>query len=212
MSIAMKFDLVRDTARPALRELEGAVSPKRIAGELGPRLTKLVQGNFLKQPRNKNDWPTTNFYPRAAKATNWQADDQALHIIVNQIGIRQRFYGGEIKPVNAKALTFPAAPDAYGKRASEFSNLVIRFILDPASGKMRPALVEKPGTVKVKLGRKKKDGSRTSTPVSTSTGLVPLFWLASGALQSPNPAIIPTPEEFGAETDKGIENLLSKLK
>jgi len=39
---------------------------------------------------------------------------------VNQVGVRQRYFGGPILPVKAQMLTIPACPEAYGKTAGEF--------------------------------------------------------------------------------------------
>lgn len=184
------------------------VSPQRLAAEIGPRATRLVQRNFLKLGPNKHGWPSTHYWNRAAEATNWQEGFGFVMINVNQIGMRQQLMGGDIKPVRAGALTIPAVPDAHGKTARDFSNLKFGFALDPQSGKMRPALVEKKGVLKIRLGRQKKDGTKTVFPISTSTGLKAIFWLAKGVHQNPHPEVLPSDEEFGKAMDQSVETLL----
>jgi hypothetical protein len=74
MSVATKIDVVNDTASPWLALMQGRISPHRIAAEIGPRCTRLVQRNFRKLGANAKDWPSTHFYGRAAEATNWHDD------------------------------------------------------------------------------------------------------------------------------------------
>src|SRR5947209_7974293 len=159
----MSIAVITDTATPELEYLRANVTPHRMAAEIGPRATRLVQRNFLKKERagNSRGWPSTHFYARAAEATNWQEGFGFVMIGVNQIGIRQRFLGGDIEAKDKK-LTIPAVPEAYGKRAGEFNNLKFGFALDPESGKMRPALVEAQAS-QVKIGKIKKDGTRSIT-------------------------------------------------
>lgn len=209
MSINAQISVVKDTATPEMQFIQANVTPHRIAAEIGPRATRLVQRNFLTKEKagNKNQWPSTHFYARAAEATNWQEGFGFVLISVNQIGIRQRLEGGDIKPVNASMLTIPAVADAYGKRAREFSNLKFGFALDPETGKMRPALVEAQAT-QIKIGKIKKSGQRSIKEGTTSTGLVAIFWLLAGVHQEPDPTVLPTDDQFQAEMDKSVDTLL----
>lgn len=208
MSLALKLSTERDTATPAVEYLRN-VTPHRLAAEIGPRATRLVQRNFLKKEGagNKSGWPSTHFYARAAEATNWQEGFGFVMISVNQIGVRQRLVGGDIKPVNAGALTIPAVPDAVGKRAGEFNNLKFSFALDPKSGKMRPALVEAEAT-QIKIGKLKKDGTRGIKPISSTTAKVAIFWLLGGVSQQGDPSVIPSDDEFNQAMDQSVEAVL----
>lgn len=208
MSVAINIE--RDTASPWLAQLRREVTPQRMAAKLGPRCTRLLQRTFLKLGTNERGWPTTNFWARAAKATNWQPGDGYLLVGTNQIGVRQRYFGGDIRPVNAKALTIPASKEAYGKRAGDFGNLVFKLLLDPESGKLRPALTERAGSKQLAWGRKKKDGSRPVKVVSQATGLVPLFWLVRSVHQKGNPAVMPTDAEWQAEFQAAVQTILPK--
>lgn len=206
----MSITIQRDTATPELKFLQANVTPHRIAAEVGPRVTRLVQRNFLKKENagNKHGWPSTHFYARAAEATNWQEGFGFVMISVNQIGVRQRLQGGDINPTGGrKYLTIPAVAEAYGKRAGEFNNLRFGFVLDPETGKTRPALVEAEAT-QIKISKIKKSGKRTITPTSSTTGKVAIFYLIAGAHQEADPTVLPTDEEFQTAMDQSIDALL----
>lgn len=207
MSIATKIEVIKDTATPEMRFLQANVNPHRMAAEIGPRATRLVQRNFLKKGENKKGWPSTHFWARAAEATNWQEGFGFVMLSINQIGLRQRLEGGDIKPVNASMLTIPAVLEAYGKRAREFSNLKFGFALDPESGKMRPALVEAEAS-NIKIGKILKSGKRNITHTSDATSKVAIFWLLASVHQEPDPTVLPSDDEFGAEMDKSFEAVL----
>jgi hypothetical protein len=181
MSLATKIE-IEDNATPGLIALQGRVSPQRMAAELGPRCTRLVQRHLRQNGPNKKGWPTTNFWPRAAKATNWQEGAGFVDIVTNQIGVRQRLLGGPIKPVNAGALTIPIAPEAYGRRASEFADA---FIAHTAKGAF----------IVVKEGKGKE------------AKLKFLFFLAKGVNQEPDPDVMPTDEDFAQTFDESFEAL-----
>jgi hypothetical protein len=209
MSVAVKIEVEKDTATPGLKELAGQVSPSRMAAAIGPRCTRLMQRNFRGLGTNARGWPTTKFYERAENATNWRPGEGFVDIVVTSpIGLRQRLHGGEIRPVNAKMLTIPARAEAYGKRAGEFTNLKFAVVVDPSSGRFRPALVERAGIMNLKLGRKKKDGTRTAKVVSMSTGLVPLFWLVRSVRQKPNPKVLPSDEQFWAAIEESMKSVM----
>lgn len=207
MGVATRIETVSDTATPWLQELQGRIAPHRIAAEVGPRCTRLVQRNFRSLGQNAKGWPSTHFYGRAAEATNWQEGFGFVMISVNQIGIRQRLMGGTIKPVNAQNLTIPARPEAYGKTAREFSNLQFKFVLDPESGRMRPALVEK--TVAVDHARTRNDGGRDKRFKKPAPSTVEaLFWLAKSVKQEADPDVMPSDEDFEEAFDQSVKALL----
>ena len=212
MSIAVNISVEKDTATPWLKDLAGRCTSHRIAAEVGPRCTRLVQRNFRSLGTNKRGWASTQFYGRAAEATNWQEGFGFLNVVINQIGVRQRLMGGDIKPVNAGALTIPAVEEAYGKRAREFEGLKFAFALDPERGTMRPALVAMRSTgseveqVTIKSGKKK--GQTRMKEVAQTFGLQAIFWLSKGVHQEADPGVLPSDEEFAAEFDKSVGALM----
>lgn len=212
MAVALRVNTVLDTARPELRFLAQRVNPHRVAAEVGPRGTRLTQRNFRQLGQNKDGWPSTHFYGRAAEATNWQEGFGFVIIGVNQIGIRQRLMGGPIRPVNKKALAFPAHPDAYGKLPGEFPNLKFGFAEDPRTGKMRPALVAPRSSgsmleqVTVKSGKNK--GQTKWKKTGDLMSVQALFWLSYGVNQKPNPKVLPSEEEWARTFDQSVDALL----
>jgi hypothetical protein len=201
------IELEKDTATPWLRKLQANITSHHIGNKVGPAGTKLVQEHFRRLGENKRGWPSTNFYGRAAKATNWQPGSGFVDIVVaNQIGLRQRLMGGDIKPVKAGALTIPAQPETYGKTAHDVLNLKFGFALDPELGVMRPALVEKSG---IERGKKGKKGQYLKG-ASVTTGLVALFWLAKGVHQKADPNVMPSDGEFSAMFDRCVKELIPK--
>ena len=205
--MSLNIQVEKDTATPWLREMRRRVTPHGLAVQVGPRATRLVQMNFISLGRNAKGWPSTHFYGRTAEATNWQEGFGFVMLVVNQIGIRQRLLGGDIKPVNAGALTIPAAPEAYGKGAGEFHNLQFGFAVNPETGTMMACLKETMAT-QIRIGQKRKDGSQSVTPISTNLGVKVMYWLAKGVHQEPDPRVLPSEEAFAAEFDKAVEDAL----
>jgi hypothetical protein len=140
---------------------------------------------------NKYGYPKTNFYGQAARSVSSGVEGDDINIdITGPVGFRQRLKGGTIRPKNVKFLTMPAAPEAYGKRAREFSNLKFAIVFDPKIQKSRPALVTTEST-QFKLGQRRKDGSRKVTVLGEVGGGV-MYWLLRSATQSPDPTVLPT--------------------
>lgn len=206
MSLGAKIS-TDDQVAPWLADIRGRTAPQRIAAEVGPRCTRLVQRNFRSLGGNAKGWPTTHFYGRAAASTNWQQEIGAVIVSVAQIGVRQRLLGGDIKPVKAGALTLPATEEAYGKTAREFDNLEFGFALNPATGKMQPCLKEAKAT-KIQIGNVKKDGTRTIKGISTSLGTKVFYWLCGGVHQDPDPRVMPSDQQFQAAFDQSVAVLL----
>lgn len=199
MSLAVKIEVEKDTATPGLAELAARVTPQRMAAEVGPRCTRMVSRHLRENGRNKKGWPTTNFWPRAAKATNWQEGDGYVDIVTNQIGVRQRLMGGPISPVNAGALTIPISPVAYGHRASEFPGA---FVIWTAKGGFIVQAQSIDGGAAPKGGHGK---SRKKAALNF------LFKLAKGVNQKPDPTVYPSDEDFKAAFDESVEALMRGL-
>src|SRR5262249_29286184 len=128
--------------------------------------------------------------------TSWQEGPGFALITIDQVGVRQRFKGGPIKPVKARALTIPARPDAYGKRARDFNNLKFSFALDPETNMRCMALVE----------------AQSSTSNGKTSGTKPqpnvVFWLVRGVNQKPDPKVLPTDDDFVNVIEESVESLL----
>lgn len=177
--------VVSDTATPALGKLLEVMDPKAIAANIGEAEVILFQNHFSQAPANKMGWHSTGFWPAAARATNYSVVPQGVTINVNKQGVRQRYAGGEIHPTGGhKYLTIPARSEAYGKRASEFTNLKVAF------GRNGPfALVEVDQT-NLTFGRKRKDGTRSRTANTVGGGV--MFWLVKSVYQAPDASVLPS--------------------
>lgn len=101
-----------------------------------------------------------------------QVSDSAVEVSSSQIGAGLKQFGGTVKPVKARALTIPVAPEAKGKTAYEFERPGRKLFV--VSGKSGDA-----GTVGV-LGYAKKTSKGASE-------FHPLFVLRTRARMKPDP-------------------------
>ncbi len=182
MSLSISISL-RDTATPALRRKLAALTPQRLGAAVGPAVADLVRRHFRALPPNKRRFPTTHFWPRAAEATSWQAASDGVLIRINQTGVRQRYYGGPIRPVNRKMLAYPIAAESYGKTTADFGPL--KFIVTEQDGPC--------------LGF---PGARGSTPA-------PLFALRKGVDQWPDHSVLPSNKEISDTATRAIHDVIS---
>jgi hypothetical protein len=163
---------ISDKATPAIRGLKAKLR-SRIAPEIGDAVARLFKAHFVRLPSNKNNWPTTDFWKRAAGVTNYEVRGANVAINVPQEGVLQRRFGGPISAKSGKWLTIPACAEAYGKRARDFSNL--RFVSKLG------ALVQK-----------------TSTPGTRgeNDGDVVMYWLRKSVYQKSDERVIPSDRQI----------------
>ena len=184
---------IRDEITPALAGLQQAVRADVQKG-IATAVEEMFKANFLALGTNKRNWPSTGFWAQAARSTNYDLLVDSIVINVTQVGVRQRLEGGEIHREGGGYLTIPARAEAYGKRASEFNNLHAVFF--KTGHGFFAALVEANRTA-VKIGKQKKDGTRTTTRGAESGGGV-MFWLVKSVTQAANPNVIPSAEAITA--------------
>ena len=205
MSVATRITITKDSATPAVDALLAKCTTKRLGVIVGPALTRLTQDHLRANGQNKKGWPTTHFWADAARATSWQLAGDYVFITVNKIGVRQRYYGGTISPVRAKALAIPISPVSYGHVPADFPGL---FLLVCRKG----AYLVQPGEeVSEKSGRlvkrKKNAGGNVSRRSRASLNF--LFKLAGGVDQPPDPGCIPTAEKLQTAAKARIIEALS---
>lgn len=190
------------------------LSPARINPVIGRAATNTfiahLRGVDASRP-NALGGRRTHYFNGAARSTSFalKGDDQVI-VSINQVGIRQRYFGGRITPKTAKFLTIPATPEAYGKRAREFADL--KFAIVPGKG---PALVlfsaRKTETIKTKqLGRFKNEDKTTVSTRVTGGDMKVMFWLRKSVTQKPDPTIIPYPEVVGAAVAKAVNETVTR--
>ena len=163
-----------------------ALHPERLAPVAGEAGLRCVRNNLrvLSSRTNALGAPSTHFYGRALNATTLDVKgDTATVVIAGPLGIRQRFYGGTIKPTKKKYLTVPIAAEAHGKSAGSFGEgeLVVVF------GRGR-----KP----IGLARKA-DGKRQRGAM--------LYLLKLSVTQRPDPSILPATADVVTEVNRAIE-------
>lgn len=204
MSYAAKIS-VTDHATPAVDALLAKCSPKRMVTILGPGLTRFTQDHLRANGHNKRDWPTTNFWADAARATTWQAAGDYLFISINKIGVRQRFYGGTIAPVKAQALAIPISPVSYGHVPKDFPGL---FLLKTKKG----AYLVQAGEELNAKGKNVKRGKLAGGNVSrrNRAQLNFLFKLVGSVYQPPDPGCIPSQDELAEAGLARITEALSE--
>jgi hypothetical protein len=188
MNLQIDISVPKDTATPLLEFLRANLTPAHVIQEIGPRANTLVREHLFNNGENKKGWPSTHFWTRAAENTSWQAGSDFALISIDQIGVRQRVNGGPIAPVNARALTIPACPEAYGRHARDFSNLKFGFAFDPDYKMMRPALIEaQPASSSASRG------NDSAQPAISPTAM---FWLATAVKQNRDPKVLPSDADF----------------
>jgi hypothetical protein len=196
MSQSFTID-VKDKASSALQRKMDACAPHRLNAFIGPRLSKLTQDHFIRLPHNKKGWKPVNFWADAARSTSWMTLPEGVLIRVNKIGVRQRYQGGVIRPVNAKALTIPIAEEAYGKTAADFGDQ-LQLIVIKGKGSY---LAIKP-QIKAAKGHRAKRGEAGP---SQNERMLFLFKLCASINQDADPNVLPTDDEYSAEAIAGAK-------
>lgn len=195
---------IEDTATPQLAALAEVMTLRQISKVVGEAEVLLFQNHFRNAPSNKNGWPTTSFWPRAAKATTYKPTEQGPLLTVAQQGVRQRYLGGDIRPTNGhQYLTIPARAEAYGKTAREFNNLKVAFNRGKAF-----ALVEANAT-QITWGKKdRKTGNRDFHTDTIGGGV--MFWLVKSVHQNPDPEVLPADADIAQEGIMAVKLLAER--
>ena len=201
--MSVSIEITRDTARPALKALERALTPRSLGKAVGVACMDLVKRNFIGLGTNKRGWPSTNFWARAAKATSWSHHPEGAMINVNQVGVRQRWLGGVIRPVSARALTIPMSPVAYGHRASEFAGSFILKGKDGAAYIVQKSEERDSGMTK-SLHKTYLKSQGGNWKARTAGRLEFLFKLMGSVTQASDARVLPSHEELGREAREAI--------
>jgi len=192
MSTAYKVS-VTDNATPAIDAKLAQCSPARLRAIVGPACAKHVRTHLLGNGTNKRGWPSTHFWPDAARSTSWfaNASDSTVIISINKIGVRQRYYGGTITPVKAKALAIPISPVSYGHVPADFPGL---FLLRTKKGAYlcQGGSSEKNTRGRVR-GQKLAGGNKSRRQTAALTFL---FKLVGSVTQTGDQSVVPSADEL----------------
>ena len=115
----------------------------------------------------------TGVLGKAATRTTWRASTDSGEVLIPTPAVRRAFHDVEIRPRNSKALTIPAAPEAYGKRAAVLAALGWRIF--------------RPGKAKILKGRLSKDEAPKV-----------LYYLAQSVHQRQDRSLLPSDEEINS--------------
>src|SRR4051794_33667711 len=97
MNLAVKIEVIKDTARPAVQALLDKLTPQRLAAAIGPAVNNLVKSNYGKQLPNKHGWPSRGFWGEAIRHTDWAAVTDGVVVSTDKVGVQQRYLGGGIE-------------------------------------------------------------------------------------------------------------------
>lgn len=206
--MSITVTLARDLRQ--FERLKKNCTPERLGTGAGQDVAKTWQTALRGLGSNKRGWPTTHFWAGAARSVNWQASATGATVSCNQIGVRQRFHGGRISPVNARALTIPISPISYGHVASDFPGL---FLLKTSKGAYLAQKQEGPqkGTKETKADKGKRlRGMGGNASRRITAGLNLLFKLSGGVNQAPDPRVVPH-DALAAAAVRGAQRALGTL-
>ncbi len=120
---------ITDYATPALARAVAfldSTAPQEIVGRMAVNAFG-VNFDRLNQIPNALGGERTNYWNDAKNATSFEISGDTVTVVTSQIGAALHYYGGTVTPTKAKYLTIPAAPEAHGKSASDFQDLVVLF-------------------------------------------------------------------------------------
>ena len=204
MSVAVNF-AINDYATPAIEKAVAAVAPAKLAALVRSPLETFWRNRLRSLGPNKRGWPSTRFYERAARSVTGITTADGVVLRADHQGLRQRWKGGPILPVNKDALAIPISPVSYGRTPAEFPGL---FLMRTRKG----AYLVQSGETLTATGRLtgvKSAGGAAARRQRASLNF--LFKLSSGVNQKGNPAVVPTDDEF-AEVALGAIQRGLKLK
>lgn len=155
---------------------------------------------------NKMGGARSHFYWQAGESVVGEAKADGAVISIDHLGLRQRWLGGDIYPINAKYLAIPARSESYGIRPRDFPG-DLQFIQFKSGAR---ALVKDEQTHTVDdygafTSRSTEKGQRKSR--KKGIGLVE-YWLVDHVYQDPDPSVLPSPEQIlDAVTDAASDYL-----
>jgi hypothetical protein len=204
--MSITFEVTKNTAIPRLQELQARLTPQRMGAAAGPAVARVVQRHLVSIKGNKRGWPTTHFLERAARSTSWQSVAEGVLVSINQVGMRQRYHGGPIKPVKADALAIPISPVSYGHVPRDFPGLFL--LKTPKGAYLAQRVGAQEGETKAQKGKRIR-GLGGNWKRRKGTGLNLLFKLSGGVNQAADPGVLP---DKGAMTTAALDAILASLK
>ena len=212
MSVSLSINVVNDTARPFLAELQaGLAKPRLLNAKLGGRVKDELVSHFLAHPSepNKRGFPTQSFYQGFSQRIVVEPRDDGATVAIGDPSralARKINGGGPITPKEAKSLAIPQTAEAYGKSPRDFNDL--RYIA-LNRGNLVGALVERTQTP-ISFGRRRKDGSRKVTAGEPLGGKV-FYFLVRSVNPPKDPDALPSTRRLQAAVRDEAVHFLNDL-
>jgi hypothetical protein len=197
-----------DNASPAVARVNAFLSSDGARQLVGYSGTAIVKEHFddLEQSHpNKQGFPRLHYWSDARKATRYYLDGSDVVIAVNGSevpGIKLHFYGGTVEAGRntsfvsgepTKYLTIPACGESYGKRASEFEELMLVY-----------GLGGQPYALALPVAKESMDRFG-AVKVSVTPGKI-MYWLKESVMLQPDPTVLPPMQEIAS----GIADQMGK--
>jgi hypothetical protein len=115
--------ITRDNATPEVARIMAATQPARLAQVLRQPLETFWRMHLKDFPRLAGafaSFPKTGFGETASRSVKGYAQSGAVLLQADAQGLRLRYEGGTVKPVNKKFLCFGIMPESYGKTVYDF--------------------------------------------------------------------------------------------
>lgn len=200
-----------DEITPLLQRVQSAAAAEGLGLVAGRAVAGIVKEHLYGLDRQRHRGGR-HFYRQAGDSVTVGRVPGGARVSVTQLGFRQRYYGGTIRPRFAKMLAIPAAPEAQGMSPREFPDLEVRRVEDPKTGALRLALVRRASTQIRYSRRRGKDGGVTLSvrPVAMLNGEV-MFWLVHKVVQRADPSVLPYDEQLSAAAVGAVKLRLLRL-
>lgn len=197
----IRYITVKDEVSQVLADWVTELSPEKLYATIARAEERLFQDHIGQLPPNRLG-KSTGFWKDAVRSTHAEPTDTGCMVSISKLGFRQRYYGGEIKPVNAQYLTIPARSEFYGARARQFTNL--RFVLFRSG--TAALVINDGGAEKINsLGSSKSVGGKKSASMVA-------FWLVKSVNQRGNPDVIPSDDQITATAVAAAGAALQRAK
>lgn len=207
---------IKDLAGPKQRQFVDGVASGAWKKPAGASVISLIKAHLADKNASPASHQTasrlgaqpSDIYMEMADATHYTPTSDGVTVSINHPAAAQRYYGGEIRPVNVSRLTIPAIAAAYGHRARE-SGIDLKFMFAPdENGRWRPALVA-PDAVTKSVGPARKDGTRRQKVIKPS-GI--WYWLVRSVRQKADETLLPNMADIGFAVEKGLREWVDGMK
>lgn len=199
MSAALEITMDDAVVSESLEELSRFASATSVRTRMMDSCLRLTKSHLLASGTNKQNWPTTKFYPTVARdGVRGELQDGGFRISIDHPekpgSMRQRYYGGTIN-MKDKLLTIPARAEFYGHAAAEFSNL--RFGMFGKGG-AKFLYIAKGGTEQDENWNTNKQvkWKRKKGISSARAEMLIAYWLKESVTQDADASVIPSEEDY----------------